>query len=132
MCNQKWLLILKTACSTPWFQWILIFLTLLHVKSDSDDEEDRQIEEILYKNRMDIPIDVDFSDVTGYKDSGNYDGDDTDGSSDSDASAFKTRRQSMMSSTGTFQGDMRLDINILILLSSMLYMIQSSAQGILL
>ena len=132
MCNQKWLLILKTACSTPWFQWILIFLTLLHVKSDSDDEEDRQIEEILYKNRMDIPIDVDFSDVTGYKDSGNYDGDDTDGSSDSDASAFKTRRQSIMSSTGTFQEDMRLDINILILLSSMLCMIQSSAQGILL
>lgn len=120
MCNRKWLLILKTACSTPWCQWILIFLNLLHVKSDSDDEEDRQIEEILYKNRMDIPIDVDFSDVTGYKDSGNYDGDDTDGSSDSDASAFKTRRQSMMSSTGTFQGDMRLDINILILLSSML------------
>ena len=81
---------------------------------------------------MDIPIDVDFSDVTAYKDSGNYDGDDTDGSSDSDASAFKTRRQSMMSSTGTFQEDMRLVINILILLSSMLYMIQSSAQGILL
>ena len=132
MCNQKWLLILKTACSTPWFQWILIFLTLLHVKSDSDDEEDRQIEEILYKNRMDIPIDVDFSDVTAYKDSGNYDVDDTDGSSDSDASAFKTRRQSIMSSTGTFQEDMRLDINILILLSSMLCMIQSSAQGILL
>ena len=132
MCNQKWLLILKTACITPWFQWILIFVTLLHVKSDGDDEEDCQIEEILYKNRMDIPIDVDFSDVTGYKDSGNYDGDDTDGSSDSDASAFKKRRQSMMSSTGTFQGDMRLDINILILLSSMLYMIQSSAQGILL
>ena len=132
MCNQKWLLILKTACITPWFQWILIFLTLLHVKSDSDDEEDRQIEEILYKNRMDIPIDVDFSDVTAYKDSGNYDVDDTDGSSDSDASAFKTRRQSIMSSTGTFQEDMRLDINILILLSSMLCMIQSSAQGILL
>ena len=131
MCNQKWLLILKTACSTPWFQWILIFLTLLHVKSDSDDEEDRQIEEILYKNRMDIPIDVDFSDVTAYKDSGNYDVDDTDGSCDSDAS-LKTRRQSMMSSTGTFQEDMRLDINILILLSSMLCMIQSSAQGILL
>lgn len=81
---------------------------------------------------MDIPIDVDFSDVTAYKDSGNYDVDDTDGSSDSDASAFKTRRQSIMSSTGTFQEDMRLDINILILLSSMLYMIQSSAQGILL
>ena len=131
MCNQKWLLIQKTACITPWFQWILIFLTLLHVKSDSDDEEDRQIEEILYKNRMDIPIDVDFSDVTAYKDSGNYDVDDTDGSSDSDAS-LKTRRQSMMSSTGTFQEDMRLDINILILLSSMLCMIQSSAQGILL
>ena len=49
MCNQKWLLILKTACSTPWFQWILIFLTLLHLKSDSDDEEDRQIEEIFIK-----------------------------------------------------------------------------------
>ena len=78
---------------------------------------------------MDIPIDVDFSDVTAYKDSGNYDVDDTDGSSDSDAS-LKTRRQSMMSSTGTFQEDMRLDINILILLSSMLCMIQSSAHGI--
>ena len=56
---------------------------------------------------MDIPTDVDFSDVTAYKDSDNYDhGDDTDGSSDSDASAFKTRRQSMMSSAATFQEDM--------------------------
>ena len=55
---------------------------------------------------MDIPIDVDFSDVMAYKDSDNYDhGDDRDGNSDSDTSAFKTSKQSMMSSTGTFQED---------------------------
>ena len=40
MCDQKWSLILKTSCITPWFQWILIFMTFLHLKSDSDDEED--------------------------------------------------------------------------------------------
>ena len=55
---------------------------------------------------MDIPIDVDFSDVTAYKDSDNYDHcEDSDGNSDSDTSAFKTSKESMMSSTGTFQED---------------------------
>ena len=56
---------------------------------------------------MDIPVDVGFSDVTlSYKDSDNYGhDDDADINSDSNASAFKTRRQSMMSSTGTFQGN---------------------------
>ena len=55
---------------------------------------------------MDIPIDVDFSDVAAYKDSDNSDhGDDTDGNSDSDASAFKTSRQSMMSSIRTLLED---------------------------
>ena len=107
MCDQKWLLILKTSCTTPWFQWILIFLTFLHLESDSDDEEVHQIEEILHKSRIDTLIDVDFSDVTlAYNDHDNYgQGDDTDGRSDSGTSAFKTRRQSMMSSTGTFQED---------------------------
>ena len=80
---------------------------MLHLESDSDDEEDDLIKEIFHKNRVEIPTDVDFSDVTlAYKDSDNYDHDnDTDRNSDSDASAFKTRRQSMMSSTGTFQED---------------------------
>ena len=31
MCSQKRLLILKTVCITRWFQWIMIFLTLLLV-----------------------------------------------------------------------------------------------------
>ena len=74
MCDQNWSLILKTSCITPWFQWILIFMTFLHLKSDSDDEEDHQIEEIHHKSRLDIPIDVDFSDSTlAYIDSDNYD-----------------------------------------------------------
>ena len=40
MCNQKWLSIPKTACIPLWFQWILIFLTLLDLESDDDEEDD--------------------------------------------------------------------------------------------
>ena len=108
MCDQKWSLILKTSCITPWFQWILIFMTFLHLKSDSDHEVDHQIEEIHHKSRLKTPIDVDFSDSTlAYIDSDNYDhGYDTGGRSAIDASILKKRRQSMTIPTGAFQEDM--------------------------
>ena len=71
-------------------------MTFLHLKSDSDDEEDHQIEEIHHKSRLDIPIDVDFSDSTlAYIDSDNYDhGYDTGGRSAIDASIFKKKEAS--------------------------------------